>query len=138
MSDEDSDIPPVVPEDNDFDIISTYTRREALDDGTLVDVTERAKKAGIKFHTALTRAVWNEYVELTEAATQAGNDIEGRLWDVLWMLRFARRRPNASEVLFQLCVVTKRIQPSLVTLKAIVGSGDEGEPVLTIMKPEED
>jgi hypothetical protein len=34
--------------------------------------------------------------------------------------------------------VTDRIQPSLVTLKAICGPGDDGTPVITILLPQED
>jgi hypothetical protein len=139
MSYEDSDIPPVVPEGDEFEIISKYTRAQALEDGTLIDVTARAKEAGIKIPTAVTSAVWNGYVELSEAAKKAGNDIEGRLWDIVWMFRCAAvRRPDQSEIRFQLYVVTDRVMPSLVTLKAVVGPGDNGEPVITIMEPEED
>ena len=126
-------------EDGALDLISKYARAEALEDGTLVDVTERAKEAGIKLPTALTRRVWNEYVELSEAAKKAGNDIQGRLWDIVWMFRCAAvRSPSESELTFQLYVVTHRVKASLVTLKATVGPGDDGEPVITIMTPEED
>jgi hypothetical protein len=140
MSDEDNDIPPVVTgEDEGLEFISTYTRAEALSDGTLIDVTEDARKAGIQIPTALTRAVWNEYVALTPAAVKAGNDIEGRRWDVLWMLRCAvLRTPNESELHFQLYVVTDRIEPSQVTLKAILKPGDDGETVITVCLPDED
>jgi hypothetical protein len=140
MSDEDSDIPPVaVGDDEPFEIISRYTRAQAIEDGVLVDVTAQAKEAGIKIPTAMTCAVWNQYVELTPAARQAGNDIEGRRWDILWMVRCAAlRQPDACEIHFQLNVVTDRIQPSLVTLKAICGPGDDGTPVITILLPQED
>lgn len=138
MSDRDDDIPPVRTGE-DEEIISRYTRAEALADGTLIDVTARAKEAGIKIPTAVTRGVWNEYVELTPAAVQAGNDLEGRLWDIVWMFRCAALRlPNQRELSFQLYVVTERVRPSLVTLKALVGPADDGEPVITILLPEED
>lgn len=139
MSDEDNDIPPVVRDEDEPEIISKYTRAEALADGTLVDVTERAKEAGIRIPTAVTRAVWKEYVELSEAAKKAGNDIDGRLWDILWMFRgAARRMPDESEIQFQLYVVTTRVEPTLVTLKATIEPGDDGEPVITILEPQED
>jgi hypothetical protein len=140
MSDEDSDIPPVaVGDDEPFEIISRYTRAQALDDGGLVDVTAQAKEAGIKIPTAMTRAVWNQYVELTPAAREAGNDMEGRRWDILWMFRAAvLRQPEAREIYFQLNVVTHRIEPSLVTLKAICDPGDDGTPVITLLLPQED
>jgi hypothetical protein len=139
MLHEDSDIPPVVPDGDEFEIISRYTRAQALEDGTLVDVTERAKEAGIRIPTAVTRAVWNGYVELSEAAKKAGNDITGRLWDIVWMFRCAAlRMPNQGELSFDLYVVTDRITPSRVTLKATIDHGDNGEPVFTILLPDED
>ena len=74
-------------EEQDFELISVYTRADALAEGNLIDVTETAREAGIKIPVALTRAVWDRYVALTPAAEQAGNDEQGRLWDVLWNKR---------------------------------------------------
>ena len=122
-----------------FELISVYTRAQALEDGVLVDVSARAKEAGIKLPTAVTRAVWNQYVELTPAAEKAGNDIEGRLWDIVWMFRCAAlRSPDTSLLHFELYVVTDRIQPSRVTLKVTCGPGDDGAPVITLLLPDED
>jgi hypothetical protein len=36
---------------DDAKVISTYTRAQALEDGVLVDVSEMAKEAGIKFRS---------------------------------------------------------------------------------------
>lgn len=122
-----------------FDVICSYTRAQALEDGVLVDVTDTARELGIKIPVALTHAVWHRYIELTPAAERACNDERGRLWDVLWMFRWAAvGSPDASEIVFSLHVVTDSPTPSLVQLKAICGPGDEGEPVITIMLPEED
>ena len=35
-------------------IISVYTRQDAIDDGIFVDVSEMAKEAGIKYPVAIT------------------------------------------------------------------------------------
>jgi hypothetical protein len=122
-----------------FVVISAYSRAQALDDGVLVDVTELAKKCGIKAPVALTRAVWDRYVELTPAAEQSGNDETGRLWDVLWMFYCAAvKNPNEAEIRYTLRVVTDSVRPSLVELKAMIGPGDDGEAVITILLPEED
>ena len=121
------------------DVIHTYTRAQALADGALKDVSETAKEAGFRIPVAVTAAVWSRYVELTPAAKKAGNDIDGRLWDVLWMAYVAARgNPEAQEFLYQLRVVTDRPKPELVQLKLHVGPGDDLEPVITIMLPEED
>ena len=126
-------------EDGEWDFISRYTRAQAIEDGVLVDVSETAREAGIRIPVAVTRAVWERYVTLTPAAERAGNDKRGRLWDVVWMLRFgivANR--NKSEFLYQLLVVTDSVRPSRVTLKAMCGPGDDAEPVITVLLPDED
>lgn len=125
--------------DEDWHIISAYSRADALSDGMLIDVSERAREMGILPPTALTHAAWNTCVALTPAATAAGNDEEGRLWDVLWMFRCAALlEPESDRVQFQLLVVTDSLEPTLVTLKAILSSGDDGDCVLTILLPGED
>jgi hypothetical protein len=137
-------------------VVFTYSRAEALADGTLVDVSAPAKEAGITFPCAVTRAVWDRYVAVPDGMT--GQDEAGRLWDVVWMLRASIRRTNgADEVLYKLHVALpdrgdwqanedlpergsslSRDTHRLVTLKATCGPGDAAEPVITIMLPNED
>ena len=121
-----------------MEIIHSYSRAQAIEDGVLVEVTETAKEAGIRFPTALTRAVWYRFVEVPPGL--ACQDEKGRLWDILWMLRcrIAAARPNESQMQFQLYVRNDRLPPKLVTLKAHCGPGDTPDPVITIMLPEED
>lgn len=126
------------------DIIHTYTRAQGIADGVLVDarqgeLDEVAKNAGIKFPVAVTSAVWAECFELTPAAKRACNDLKGRAWDVFYMMADAIRRGARGQVItFQVYVVRKRVRPTLTTLKAVCGPGDNAEPVITIMFPEED
>ena len=70
--------------------ISEYTRAQAIEDGILVDVTPVASEAGFKWPTAMTRTVYERYVEVPPELT-GQQDIQGRLWDVLWMLWVAVR-----------------------------------------------
>jgi len=122
-----------------WDIIHRYTRAQALAEGALVDVSETAREAGIRFPVAVTRAVWNEYIALTPAATRAGNDERGRLWDVVWMLCCGiQQNRSAGSFLFTLHVVTTSVRPSRVRLRAVCDGGDDGEPVITVLLPEED
>ncbi|MCA8939359.1 MAG: hypothetical protein KDB07_06115 [Planctomycetes bacterium] len=114
-----------------------YTRQNALDDGNLVDVTNTAKDAGIVYPTALTRAVWSEYVEVPDGVEH--QDETGRLWDVLFMFAVAaKKKKSASELLYQLFIANDNSAPKEVTLKAICGPGDDPDPVITIMLPDED
>jgi hypothetical protein len=69
-------------------------------------------------------------------------DEAGRLWDVLTMLRAAACRPSDDphELRFAVHVRNDNRErtPPLVCLKALCGPGDQGEPVVTVMLPEED
>ena len=83
--------------------------------------------------------MWDSCIALTPAAKRAHNDVKGRLWDVLWMMRLAMQsNRDASSVLFEVYVVRKRVTPTRTRLKVVCGPGDDAEPVLTIMFPEED
>ena len=124
-----------------FDVIHTYTRAQAIEDGVLVDVSETACEAGIKFPCAVTSGVWNRCVTVPDGIK--AQDEAGRLWDVVWMLRAAIPQSNEADTIrYQLYVRNtnreKLDRRDLVTLKAVCGPGDDAEPVITIMLPEED
>ena len=126
---------------DDAEVIYAYTRAQALEDGVLVDVSETAKEAGIKFSVALTATVYGKCVEVPDGVT--GQDEAGRLWDILWMFRMAARRAQGDTLFFELYVRNSNDRSDFdernkVVLKAICGPGDDCEPVVTIMLPEED
>ncbi len=121
------------------EVMHRYTRADAIADGTLVDVSAVAREAGIKFPVALTRAVWERCVTVPPGVLC--QDEAGRLWDVVWMLRCAvARGPGGNLVTFALHVRNDNRErtPPLVRLKAVCGPGDQGEPVITVMMPDED
>ena len=122
------------------DLIHSYTRADALRDGVLIDVSATAREAGIRWPVALTCAAWGRCVAVPPGVEC--QDEAGRLWDVLAMLRFAVRgqRGDASEVRFAVHVRNDNLERTLplVRLKAVCGPGDHGEPVLTVMLPDED
>jgi type I restriction enzyme R subunit len=73
----------------------------------------------------------------------AGQDEAGRLWDILWMFRMAARRAQGDTLFFELYVRNSNDRSDFdernkVVLKAVCGPGDDCEPVVTIMLPEED
>jgi hypothetical protein len=120
-----------------FEVIACYTRRQAIEDGVLVDVTPASKEAGVTYPVALTRGVYESYVAVPPGVK--GLDLEGRLCDVLWMLVCGiRSQRHTAEVRFKLSVRNDNRRPRLVELKAVCGPGDEGEPVITVMHPWED
>jgi hypothetical protein len=125
---------------DDAEPIHRYSRAEAIRDGVLIDVSETAREAGFKFPVALTAAAWAKCVAVPPGVVC--QDEAGRLWDVPTMLRFAIRAPggSASEVRFAVHVRddNRKRTPPLVRLKALCGPGEQGEPVITVLMPDED
>ena len=120
-------------------IIYRYTRAQAIEDGVLVDLTEWAKETGFKIPVACTSAVWHGYVEPPPNTKEFGQSIRGRAHDLLWML-YCRIRGSATGNCLHFDVVFLQAPDRRETakLKSICGPGDEGEPVLTILLPDED
>jgi hypothetical protein len=122
------------------DLVHHYTRADAIRDGVLIDVSATAKESGFKFPVALTAAVWVKCVEVP--AGVRCQDEAGRLWDVLTMLRFAIHGSKDGAGLVRFAVHVRNDNrdrtPPLVRLKALCGPGDQGEPVVTVMLPDED
>lgn len=123
--------------------ISFYSREETIEDGVLADVSEMAREAGFKVPVAITESVWEKFVVWTDADTkrQTYQDTEGRLWDVLRMAYLTcRSLKEKSCIHYQLYVVPrggKARMPRKTILKIVIGGGDNGEPVITIMLPNE-
>ena len=127
------------------DLIHRYTRTQAIEDGVLVDAGPMAQEAGFKWPVALTSAVWEDCVAWADddSRKKPCQDQAGRLWDVLYMASHAIRtsKDSGDRVMFQLYRVPRdghSTEAVLVTLKLIAGPGDQGEPVITILLPEED
>jgi hypothetical protein len=122
------------------DIIYTYSRAQAVADGVQIEVTKIAHEAGIRFPVFLTRAVYDAYVTVPANAT--GQDEAGRLWDVVWMTRFAilRARPGVNRIPVALYVRNDNRATKLVKLVATSGplDVDDPQPAITIMLPGED
>ena len=129
------------------DLIHAHTRADMIEDGDLIDVSDVAREAGFKIPVALTRAVWADCVEWTETTDKrkrggAIQDESGRLWDVLYMAmmaaRSARDQQRIAVSLYRVPVAGRAVKPRMVTLAMNIGSGDSGEPVITIMQSDED
>jgi hypothetical protein len=122
------------------EVIYAYTRKQAIADGVQVEVTATAQEAGIKFPVFLTRGVFDAYVAVPPNVT--GQDEAGRLWDVVWMLRFAvqRSRPGCDRIPVALYVRNDNRAAKLVKLIATCGAldMDDPQPAITIMLPDED
>jgi hypothetical protein len=135
------------------EVVYAYTRKQAIEDGVLVDITKTANEAGFKWPTAMTRTVYERYVEVPPELS-GQQDIQGRLWDLVWMLwvnvrtekikggsgeyTLLVRMPESMEWQDNEEKSTEGEGMRLVTLKAVSGPADDAAPCITIMLPTED
>lgn len=122
------------------DVIHRYSRAQAIEDGTLVDFMqdEMANVASehYKFPIACTSAVF-EIMRKAVENKHLRNDYAGILHDMLWMSRCNRRQLDASTIIFRV-IIRGAGRSKYYDFKLVVGPGDQGEPVITIMRPAED
>ena len=124
---------------DDAPIIFSYTRAQAIDDGVLVDLTPWARETGFTIPVACTAAVWHDYIVPPDQTRELGQSERGRAHDVLWMLYCAIRRCGGGDQLaFKVMLLQTPRKHKTVTFRTVCGPGDEGEPVVTIMKRDED
>jgi hypothetical protein len=133
-------------------VIYSYTRSQAIADGVQVEVSKVAEEAGIRFPVFLTRAVYDSFVAVPPGV--AGQDEAGRLWDVVWMLRFAilanaariKARPGhggpcgTHRLPYALYVRNDNHRARLIKLVAVCSALDidDPQPAITVMLPDED
>ena len=118
---------------DESDIISTYSRAQAISDGVLVDISANYKNEArlFKFPVAFTQSAFG----LVEAVAKDNFDHQSVIiWDILYMsIHLKTKILSESEHLFSVLLGT---QTHL--LKAICSGGDQGEPVLTFLTEFED
>ena len=137
-------------------IIFSYTRKQAIEDGVLVDLSSDGETktlvsdAGFTLPIAMTATAFHDTVLAGTTETPGGEFVfptgqstKGRLWDVLMVLRYAIRAANrqgsTDRVQFKVNVDERGDgQVQTVALWCQCGPGDEGEPVLTVMLEGED
>ncbi|WP_297919592.1 DUF6573 family protein [Metallibacterium sp.] len=116
------------------ELIYSYTRAQALADGVLVDVSERAQRAGIRYPTACTHGVWAliDCLPASDTDTLAGIVRDVRAEEVLRAMLAAIRRGGVRG--------TDRVtfQALGCALWAQCGPGDTAAPVVTVMREGED
>ena len=131
--------------------IAVYSRRQAIEDGVLVDLSEIITPCPFKYPVAMTRAAWAATVEAGgtwqadgdgESLTlPGGQDVKGRTWDVFMTLLATIKRASGptDRVCFAVLVdVHGNGRKTRVDLESICGPGDDAPPVITIMLQGED
>jgi len=107
-----------------FEVIHAYTRAQAIEDGVLVDLSDLAREAGFRFPVAVTQGVW-AVLNPTKELEGAGQDMAGRAWDMLTILRHAiRSASRTDEIRFSMVtdmVLAKTQLPVVVSGKTYYG-----------------
>lgn len=139
--------------DNFFgEVIYSYSRAQAIEDGILVDMTEYTpegnskpllRQLGFKVPIAVTRTVYDRLITIPDNYLGV-QSVTSRFLNILRLLYAEiKRSSGGSELTFT--VQSRMINNNgsdgsieVVRLKAVIGPGDTPEPVMTIMFPEED
>ncbi len=134
------------------EIISTYSRAQALADGVLVDISKMANEAGFVVPVAVTAAVWSMIEDIPEK--YGHENIDGRAWDMVWMAsRACKNAQGGGRINYDFILHVNnsvegvRARPfkgsgrgfdkDQVRLSLVSGPGDNIEHVITIMLPDE-
>jgi len=125
-----------------FEVLHVYTRAEAIADGVLVDLMQGETgdicRRFYKYPVAVTSAVWALVEEASKTDSWFPNTRNGVVHDILFMSLYGvTRRLGDSGVLFKVHIQGTTPNP-VHELKLLVGPGDDGESVITILLPEED
>lgn len=122
------------------DVISIYTRAQAIEDGFLVDLMQNdlgdVSRQHYKFPIACTISVFEVMRKAVENQRYC-NDYAGILHDMLWMSKVMKRQVDESTVIFRV-IIQGAGRSKYHDFKLVVGPGDNTEPVITIMLPGED
>jgi hypothetical protein len=118
-------------------IISSYSRAEAISDGLLFDVSTWAKRVGIKFPVAVSVSIWTEILEPDETAKDALECHATRLACFLLTLRSELMAADGSELKYPYSVPIDG-ELTYFSLYVTLLPGDNFEPVLTNLLEGED
>lgn len=108
-------------------------RQDAIDDGDLVEITRMGRDIGIMIPLAVSARAAQNMVPFPNIPQET---VTENLWDTLHAFRAKARTTTEEEFEFQVSLYQNGIVPTL-TFKAAVSPGDDGEPVITIMLPDE-
>jgi len=124
---------------NDDPVIFRYTRKQAIEDGVLVDLSTWASETGFVIPVACTSTIWHQYIVPPDGTRELGQSERGRCHDLLWMTYLAIKGSRQQEqLLFEVIFLQTPRRRETVKIKVVCGPGDASEPVLTLMLPHED
>lgn len=99
--------------------VSSYSRAQAIEDGVLVDITSQARRNLFVYPVAMTSALWGR-CQGVEGVGQLLKDLHREI-----------KRSAAGGDQLQFVALG-------ITIKCVVGPGDDPAPVITLMLENED
>ena len=118
----------------EFEVISSYSQAQAIEDGVLFDVSKQAREAGIKYPVTVTTGVQGILNDIGDSS----QDREGRLWDLLMVFRVEARKTKGDTIYFSVLFQTPEGKMQEEKFWAKCTPGDTPEPVITKMLTSED
>lgn len=112
---------------DDAEVISSYSRAQAMKDGELVDVSKHSR-GYFKFSMAFTSALWSV---VERQSKKPGFDLKGIMHDIMTIMQFAARQGGRA-IKFKV-----KIGKKVHDLRAEVGPGDDPKPVMTVGYPQD-
>ena len=127
-------------------VIHSYSRAEAIDDGVLVEIPESASQAaGFKVPIAMTATAWGVTVGFGTDLAELLAKATGVLLAAMLEYRMSAHRaklglaePVGDRLAFAYDAEREDGGVDIVQLVLVIGPGDAGEPVGTVMLPGED
>lgn len=118
------------------------TRKEALDEGKLRDISDAAKEAGLLIPVYITSTVWDGWITPDDQAIKNGENEQTRLRNMMDKLLYyirVHRQTNRSNLIYFPVPLTKEGKTENVQLLSYLGPIEKTDhrPCITIMIPEE-
>ena len=113
-------------------VIHTYTTKQAIQDGYLIDISEKYPKlvehSPVTLPAIFTKSLWNI---ITQAVNdkETGNDYRGIIWDIFLMFYFkARASENTDSLSFDVIITGLGKKDDLVMIEAKIKGLDFDNP----------
>jgi hypothetical protein len=117
-------------EDDEWDVIFSYTRQQAIEDGVLIEVEQKIlQETGFKLHTVFTGTLYSVIIENEDPDVELVNKIK-LLKEIHEGIMI--EKPNSNMIRFQ-----KKVGNFNYDIIAHVGPDDYGKPCFTIGFPED-
>ena len=118
---------------NNTEIIYSYSREQAIEDGVLADVSSYAIELGIKIPVAFTATLMSVILDIPKAHDYQTQ--RGRVHDVLFLALLSLKKMIKNQIeisFFNVTLQTSDTENPTQSLQMVLSCGDTCEPVLTI------